>query len=167
MSYYPGMPTYPNAYAPYVPPYPNWMPPGPMPQQAQQGPQMPALPQQAQAPQPMPTAQPAQQTAQPQQFSGITWVQGEAGAKGFQVDPGKSALLMDSEASTFYLKSADMNGMPSMRTFDYSERSVPAHPPMQAQQAAPDYITRQEFAALAEEVRALKAPAAAGGADRA
>lgn len=119
-------------------------------------------------PQPAPVL-PQQQNAQqsqPQQFGGLNWVQGEAGAKGFQVEPGRSALLMDAEGCTFYLKSADSTGMPSMRIFDYQERMTqPAPVPMQAQQAAPDYITRREFAELAEEVKAMRQQA--GGADNA
>ena len=53
--------------------------------------------------------------------SGLTWVQGEAGAKSWFVAPGATVLLMDSEAMRFYLKSADMNGVPALRTFEYNE----------------------------------------------
>lgn len=53
--------------------------------------------------------------------NGILWVQGDAGAKSFIVGAGQTVLLMDSEADKFYIKSADMSGMPSMRTFEYSE----------------------------------------------
>ena len=35
--------------------------------------------------------------------------------------PGATVLLMDSEAMRFYLKSADMNGVPALRTFEYNE----------------------------------------------
>lgn len=53
--------------------------------------------------------------------SGLTWVQGEAGAKSWFVTPNATVLLMDSESTRFYLKSADANGVPSMRTFEYTE----------------------------------------------
>ena len=88
----------------------------------------------------MPQPMPPQQTG-----NGLLWVQGEAGAKSFMVAPGASVLLMDSERNSFYLKSADASGMPSMRYFDYSERSATQMPP-----AAPagDYVTRAEFDAL-------------------
>lgn len=75
--------------------------------------------------------------------SGILWVQGEAGAKSFPVAPGKSVMLMDSERQTFYIKSADVSGMPlPLRAFDYSERFASAEPVV-----APgaDYVTREEL----------------------
>lgn len=58
---------------------------------------------------------------QAQQMGGITWVQGEAGAKAYNVRPGESAFLMDSENPMAYLKSADMTGMPSMRYYSVTE----------------------------------------------
>ena len=53
--------------------------------------------------------------------AGLNWVQGEAGAKSWFVNPGATVLLMDSENQRFYVKSADMNGVPAMRTFEYNE----------------------------------------------
>lgn len=73
--------------------------------------------------------------AAPQQNnSGLLWVQGEAGAKSFLVAPGQSALLMDSEAMRFYIKSTDMSGMPlPLRVFSYKEegggQTVKPEPP--------------------------------------
>lgn len=96
--------------------------------------------------------QPAQQAA-PQ--SGVIWVQGEEAAKAYMVAAGNSVLLMDSEASTFYLKSTDQSGMPQpLRVFDYTERTqkqAPAFPQTQ------EYVTRQEFDALAARLEALTA----------
>ena len=68
------------------------------------------------------------------------WVQGEAAAKSYAVAPNSSVILMDSERSRFYLKSADPSGMPMpLRTFEFREvKEVP-------QVAAPDYVTREEF----------------------
>lgn len=71
--------------------------------------------------------------------NGIVWVQGLEGAKAYPVGAGNNVLLMDSEASVFYIKSTDQSGMPMpLRVFDYTERS---------QQSAPvaDYVTRDEF----------------------
>lgn len=70
-------------------------------------------------PQPVPQVAP-----QPQNNSnGLVWVQGEAGAKSFLVAPNTTVMLMDSESNVFYLKSADVSGMPlPLRVFDYSER---------------------------------------------
>lgn len=69
-----------------------------------------------------PVQMPAQTVQQPQQNnSGILWVSGEVGAKSYLVAPGTSVLLMDSDDTVFYLKTADQSGMPSLRTFKYSE----------------------------------------------
>ena len=64
-----------------------------------------------------------QQVQQQSQESDINWVQGEAGARSWNVPAGKSVLLMDSETNTFYFKTVDASGMPQpLRVFDYKER---------------------------------------------
>lgn len=74
--------------------------------------------------------------------SGLNWVQGEAGAKSWFVAPGATVLLMDSENQRFYLKSADMNGMPAMKTYEYVE--VGSHKPVEDQPAA-GFVTVEAF----------------------
>ena len=102
------------------------------------------------APMAMPTYQ------QPRQDTTLNWVQGEAGAKSWIVTPGATVLLMDSEAQRFYLKSADVNGVPAMRIFEYSE-VVPIRPAQPAQAA--QFVTIDEFNAFkAEIVRKLETP---------
>ena len=73
---------------------------------------------------------------------GLNWVQGETGAKSWFVTPGSSVLLMDSEEQRFYIKSADPTGMPSLRTFEYTEVGAK---PTTAPAPSPDYVTRAEF----------------------
>lgn len=76
---------------------------------------------------------------------GLNWVQGEAAAKSYLVQPGRSVLLMDSEKSVFYIKSADASGMPlPLRIFDYTERTAqtPAAP---AVSPNVEYVTKEEF----------------------
>ena len=80
-------------------------------------------------------------------------MQGEAAAKSYPVSPGSGVLLMDSESLTFYLKSADASGMPSMRIFDYTERTAPRQAETPVQVA--DYVTRDDFNALVARVDAL------------
>lgn len=64
-----------------------------------------------------------------QNQNGIVWVQGIEGAKAHPVAAGQSVLLMDSDSNCLYLKSADQSGMPSLRVFDYTERTgVPSEP---------------------------------------
>lgn len=104
-----------------------------------------------------------QQQMQPMQQPAASplWVQGEAGAKAYPVAPGSSVILMDSESNVFYIKSADQSGMPTMRTFEYRERTAAQNPPVQAaQQPQGDYVTRSEFAAWAARFDALMQPAA-------
>ena len=93
--------------------------------------------------------------------NGLIWVQGEAGAKSYMVAPSSTVMLMDSEQDRFFLKSSDASGMPMpLRVFDYKERIAE---PMRAAQDAPkephpDYITRDEFNALAAKIEELTAP---------
>lgn len=100
-----------------------------------------------------PTAQPTQ-TAQ---ANPILWVQGEEGAKAYMVAAGNTVLLMDSDGSSFYLKSADASGMPlPLRIFDYTERAAAPKQPVPAVPApVADYVTRKEFDALAARIDAM------------
>lgn len=107
-----------------------------------------------------PMQQPVMQQAQPpQQTGGIIWVQGEEGAKAYMVAPGNTVLLMDSDGSSFYLKSADASGMPQpLRIFDYVERQAGANRHAQApMQDMGQFVTRQEFEALQAQIDALTA----------
>ena len=75
------------------------------------------------------------------------------------VAAGNSVLLMDSENSTFYIKSTDASGMPQpLRVFDYSERTASQKQPTHtAQKPKEEYVTRQEFNALTARFDALTA----------
>ena len=90
----------------------------------------------------MPNPMPYQMPMNRPDPTGLNWVQGEAGAKSWFVNPGATVLLMDSESMRFYLKSADMNGVPAMRTFEYNE--VGAQKPQEAQQAV-NFVTVDTF----------------------
>lgn len=127
------MPNYPYYYQPYQPPMADQL------TQLRQAQYQPS-----QAPQ--------------QHQSPIIWVQGEEAAKAYMVAPGNSVLLMDSEGSTFYLKSSDAQGMPMpLRIFDYTERT--AQKPVQTQMQQPEeFVTRAEFKALEARLEALTAP---------
>ncbi len=111
-----------------------------------------------------PIAQPVVQPPQMQQpqqnqptSNGIIWCQGEEGAKGFLVAAGNSVMLMDSESSTFYIKSTDASGMPQpLRIFDYTERT--ATPKITAPANMPpnvEFATKAEVEALAARLDAL------------
>lgn len=88
------------------------------------------------------------QQPQQQNSGGLLWVQGIEGAKSHFVEPGRSALLMDSESNSFFIKSADTSGMPlPLRIFDYQERIVQQAPqqPTAAVHDTSSYVTREEF----------------------
>lgn len=85
--------------------------------------------------------------AQTQPVTGINWVQGEEGARAWMVSAGNTVLLMDSDGSSFYLKSADASGMPQpLRIFDYVERTQTPKTPAPTQTV--EYVTRADFDAL-------------------
>lgn len=95
---------------------------------------------------------PQMQMQQPRQdANGLNWVQGEAGAKSWYITPGSTVLLMDSENPRFYVKSADMSGMPAMRTFEYCEVGVPTQKPQEAQRPE-NFVTMEEFNGFRDEV---------------
>jgi len=102
--------------------------------------------QQAQMPQ-IPQIQPQQQ--QPQS-SGIIWVSGEAGARGYMVSPNTTVQLWDSDAQVIYLKSADASGMPTLKILDYTIRdqmpkNAPASVPNGMNINPNEYVLKSEF----------------------
>lgn len=113
---------------------------------------------QVQTPQPaIPQIVPQQQTG-----GGINWVSGEAGAKAHLVAPNTTVMLMDSESSVFYLKSADISGMPlPLRVFDYTERTSGEIAPKSTSGQPPEnsgkFATVEALTALQSDFEALAA----------
>lgn len=101
-------------------------------------------------------AQQMPQQEQAQNSSGVIWVQGEAGAKSYLVANGANVLLMDSESNTFYLKSADASGMPSMRIFDYTERVNTKNSPPVTQTNVKQFATKEELESIAKRLEMLE-----------
>lgn len=99
--------------------------------------------------------QPQPQNAPQGQNGGIIWVQGEAGAKSYLVAPNTTVQLWDSESQTIYLKSADASGMPTMKILDYKIRDAQPQQTTPIAQPVADYVTREEFNALAEKFNQL------------
>lgn len=95
---------------------------------------------------PMIQSQPVQVQSTPND-NGVIWVQGEAGAKSWVVPPGKSVMLMDSENSVFYIKTADNSGVPlPLRIFDYTERTTQNTTSAEAVQTInSQYVTKDEL----------------------
>lgn len=110
------------------------------------------MPYQQQYPQ-TPQATPSMPTvATNNNSSGIIWVQGEAGAKAFPVNPGHSVLLMDSESECFYIKSTDSSGIPMpLRAFTYTEIVQTQKQPQETH--AEQYATLEELNQLKQEFK--------------
>lgn len=101
-----------------------------------------------------PNYQPVQNAPQ-NQNTGIIWVSGEAGARGYPVAPNTTIQLWDSEAQIVYLKSADASGMPSMKVLDYTIRDNPTQGNALQKQPQIDlsgYVTKEEFEKRMSEV---------------
>ena len=91
---------------------------------------------------------------------GLLWVSGEVGAKSYLVAPNSTVLLMDSDSSRFYLKSADNAGMPSLRIFEYTEvtnaptTSVNA-PNLDENVLNDKFVTREEYEGLKRQYESI------------
>ena len=98
----------------------------------------------------------------PQTNQGLLWVSGEVGAKSYLVAPNSTVLLMDSDSSRFYLKSADNSGMPSLRIFEYKEVTNMAQNAPQGSLTSENnldgrYVTRDEYDSLKRQYEEITA----------
>lgn len=92
-----------------------------------------------------------QQPAQSQdgEIVGVRRVSGPAEAQSVIVPPGRRALLMDADASTFYVKSTDMAGISTVDTYDFA--------PHKAGETDDQYVTRSELRdAVAEAIEGMR-----------
>lgn len=64
-----------------------------------------------------------QQMPQAPISSEMLWVLNETEAMSYAVAPNNSVILWDKNKDTIYIKSANMQGVPSMRILDYTERN--------------------------------------------
>jgi hypothetical protein len=140
------------AYTPYYAPYSRPM-----------GYYNPSLPQQdmsnmqtnPQIPVQQPMQQIPMQTPTPfmqSQSSGDTmlWVLNENEASSFPVAPNNSVVLWDKNNKTFYIKTANAQGIPSMQIYDFTERvEKPQNESTTHKCTCGDkFITKEEFNAL-------------------
>jgi len=87
----------------------------------------------------------------------IIWVQGLEGAKAYQIAPGVTLPLWDSDAQIIYLKSCDASGMPSMKVIDYTIRSEPTRKAQNALSGTNSTtVTVDDLNALQSQIDALK-----------
>lgn len=81
------------------------------------------------------------------QNNGVIWVNGLEGAKGYIVQPNSTVVLMDSEQNCFYLKSANEVGIPSIRIFEFKEKTqtTSAQGEVNLDEKLKNYVPRAEF----------------------
>lgn len=77
--------------------------------------------------------------------NGIKWVQGEAGARACAINPGTSAVLMDSERDVFYIKTTELSGMPRpLRIFEFKEITAESQEST-SKIGQTSFVTKDEF----------------------
>lgn len=93
----------------------------------------------------------------PQQNSGVIWVNGIEGAKGYIIQPNSTVVLMDSERNYFYLKTANEAGIASIRIFEFQEKhQVEPKSSVDIDSKLKDFVSREEFEELKASIAALK-----------
>ena len=140
------------AYTPYYAPYSRPM-----------GYYNPSIPQQdMQTNQQIPVQQPIQQIPiqtptpfiQTQPTNDMIWVLNENEATSYPVAPNNSVVLWDKNNPTIYIKSVNMQGVPSMRILDFAERNTDASKSAQNEPkthkctCGDKFVTKEEFDAL-------------------
>ena len=114
--------------------------------------------------------QPAQSYAtatQPQvnALPGMIWVDGEVGAKAFQMPAGVTGpvALWDMNAPIIYLKSINQMGMPNpLQRINYQVEETPQQQMLPVgqsgnmQPANPDYATKDELNAMRNDIQAMR-----------
>lgn len=146
-------------YAPYARPMGYYNPSIPQEnpniQSGQQFHQMPV--QQAQQ---MPMQQPIQMpVAQPTPTNDMIWVLSEVEAQSYPVAPNNSVILWDKNNDVIYIKSANMQGVPSMRILDYTERTAdnaPKTPQKHDCQCSSKFVSIDAFMTLQSDLEALR-----------
>lgn len=134
--------------------YPNFY--NPYPQNYYTPPMQDQLAQLRQNYQPQQMQQPIQQNQQTipvaNQQNGIMWVNSKMEADNYFVTPNSAVALWDVNYPVVYLRQADSTGKPTTKVYDITERvtapTAPATPIV-------NYVTREEYDALAARVDAL------------
>jgi hypothetical protein len=95
--------------------------------------------------------QPFQQPIQTQQTNDtMLWVLNETEASSYPVAPNNSVVLWDKNQKTFYIKTANAQGIPSMQIYDFTERpqNTPQTPTEHVCKCGDNFVTKEEFKAL-------------------
>ena len=93
-----------------------------------------------------------------QQNNPFIWIQGGmAGAQSYQVAPNSTVILWDSDEQVIFIKSADMQGKPSIRILDYTIRTDAPKTAQNALYGTNTQIpTKEDISALQSQIDSLK-----------
>lgn len=88
-----------------------------------------------------------QQSYQTQSYHPLTYVNGLIGAQAFIVNPGQTYYLMDSDSNTLFVKTADVQGKYTLKSFSLipTDENVKMTPSV-------NYVTKEDLLALKDEI---------------
>ena len=94
-----------------------------------------------------------------QQTNDMIWVLGKTEAESYPVAPNNSVVLWDKNNPTIYVKSVNAQGVPSMRTLDFTERTQngPQTPVEHACQCGDKFATKEQLNALEGKINDILA----------
>ena len=80
----------------------------------------------------------------------MLWVLGQTEAESYPVAPNNTVTLWDKNQPTIYIKSANAQGVPSMRVLDFTERTAnaPKTPEKHDCQCGDKFATKEQLTAL-------------------
>ena len=85
------------------------------------------------------------------QNNNIIFVQGEVGAKSFQLQPNQSVMLLDNDDSKFYIKTTDSTGMSTLKAYRFEE--IKEEPKVSDE--SNKYVTKEEFNSFKSSIDSL------------
>ena len=85
------------------------------------------------------------------QNNNIIFVQGEVGAKSFQLQPNQSVMLLDNDDSKFYIKTTDSTGMSTLKAYRFEE--IKEEPKVSDENNK--YVTKEEFNSFKSSIDSL------------
>lgn len=95
----------------------------------------------------------------PQNTSEMIWVLNESEATSYPVAPNNSVVLWDKNQNVIYVKSANMQGVPSMRILEFTERTQnePQKAVQEGLSLGDKFVTLDTFKALEGKMEQLQA----------
>ena len=103
----------------------------------------------------MPIQQMPQQVSAPSGSGEFLWVLGEVEATSYPVAPNSTVTLWDKNQPTIYIKSANAQGVPSMRILDFTERAAnaPKTPENHVCKCGDKFILKEDLNAVEDKIQ--------------